>query len=410
MIGIDHANTTLEQREVFAFTKAQAQEAMINIQASQDVKGCIIISTCNRTELWISEAEERGQDAASLDLGAFLCSINNVNFEQNNNLFVHRRGIDAIRHLFETTCGMKSQIWGENQILTQVKQALENSRSAGTTDKILEKLFQYAITSAKRIKTETRLTPGDVSIASRALEMISRHFSSLNGLRCLVIGNGEIGRLMASLLVEQGLEVTMTKRHYKQEMSLVPHGCLVIAYENRLAKLAEADLIVSATSSPHYTIKYRDIESLIDNDKRRLYVDLAVPRDIDPAIMDLTNVTLINTDDLGQLSPQELNQDSLQIAHAIIEEGINDLMVWDKARRLTPIFNDIAISSCETIKANLWRDIQSLDIDDQQRHILEEKISLVVTKVVKDVLFGLKDKIEDDSWEDSINGLETIRK
>jgi glutamyl-tRNA reductase len=156
MIGIDHEKASLAEREIFAFTAVQCREAMKTVLELYGVNGCVIISTCNRTELWISERE-----GSISDLKGILYSLKHVendNIHNYDHLPIIREGLEAYLHLFQAACGLKSQIWGESQILSQVKKSIEEAREVGTADTYLEKLFQMAITSAKKIKTDIKLT------------------------------------------------------------------------------------------------------------------------------------------------------------------------------------------------------------------------------------------------------------
>lgn len=406
MIGIDYSKSTVAQREIFSFTLAQAQEAMREVVSNTKVNGCVIVSTCNRTELWTSQKE----NSQEIDLVRIICDLKQVSSDKYRNLLIEREEMDAIRHLFETACGLKSQIWGEDQILAQIKNSIANARQAETADIVLEKLFQSAITSAKKIKTETRLTPVDVSIASRTLEIIREYFNSLSGIECLVIGNGEIGRMIAALLVDAGVAVTITKRKYKNGTSVVPDGCLAVEYEKRLEKIPHSELIVSATSSPHYTIRLREVKEFLNDHRKRIFVDLAVPRDIDPAISGLEGVILLDSDSLGCSTHLDIISDSLGLAIRIIEEHIEEFLRWDKARAFIPILNEIAISTSEKIRENLNKEIEELNLDPWQKSSIDQKLARITTKAVRNILFNIKDHIDEDQWKECFGNLDIAKK
>ncbi|NLI92666.1 MAG: glutamyl-tRNA reductase [Peptococcaceae bacterium] len=405
MIGIDHSTASLAQREVFAFTSTQAHLAMQSMVQNFGVSGSVIVSTCNRTELWVSKKDDN-----EIDLTEILCQLKQVCPEEYIALLKVRKGLEAVRHLFETASGLKSQIWGEDQILAQIKSSIECARTAGTTDQILEKLFQTAITAAKRIKTEVRLTSADVSVATRAIEVMKEHFPDLSGLECLVIGNGEMGRMVSAMLAKSSAKVTVTRRKYKNGASPVPNGCASIEYEKRIEMIKRSDIIVSATSSPHYTIKMGDAEEILKDGKKRLFVDLAVPRDLDPALGGWPNVTLLDSDRLGCSFPEDVQRDSLVRTHQILDEYMEEYIKWVKARELIPLINGIAQSASEKIKGYLSKDIVELSMDDERRILFEQKLAGVTAKTVRSILYKMKDVMDDKQWEECFSNLAADRR
>ncbi len=353
MIGIDYSTAILSQREIFAFSTVQAQEAMQSVIDIYDVKGCVIVSTCNRTEIYICEDNNRQTDLATV-----LCGLKEVCLEKYKDLLTAREGIEAVRHLFETACGLNSQIWGEDQILTQIKASIEAARNVQTANEVMEKLFQNAITSAKKIKSTVRLTSYDPSVATKALDITKSQYPSLIGLKCLVLGNGEMSKMMSSMLAECGAQVTVTLRKYKDKTSLVPEGCIAVNYEHRLAEIEQADLIISATSSPHYTIKLEDVSTILADRKQRVFIDLAVPRDIDPQIVEYDNLVLFDIESLGGLKRTESCNRSLLAAKQIIDKYIDKFIKWNKVRESLPLISNTVSDISESIKKKNLQDIE----------------------------------------------------
>lgn len=368
MIGIDYSTAILSQREIFAFSTVQAQGAMRSVIDIYGVKGCVIVSTCNRTEIYICEDNNRQTDLATV-----LCGLKEVHLEEYKDLLTAREGIEAVRHLFKTACGLKSQIWGEDQILTQIRASIEAARNVQTANEVMEKLFQNAITSAKRIKSTVRLTSHDPSVATKALDITKTKFLSLSGLKCLVLGNGEMGKMISSMLAENGAHVTVTLRKYKNKTSPVPEGCIAVNYEHRLAEIEQAELIISATSSPHYTIKFEDVSTILADRKRRVFIDLAVPRDIDPRIVEYDNLVLLDIESLGGLKRTESSNRSLLIAKQIIDKYIDKFIKWNKVRESLSLKNNTVSDISESIKKkNLQANEYSLKVEynDQKWGVL----------------------------------------
>lgn len=398
MVGIDHTLASIAQREKFAFTSIQAFQAMQEIVRLQGIRGCVLVVTCNRTELWINSEEE-----TQLDLSVVFCDLKAVKKADYQKLLSERQDQEAIQHLFETASGLKSQVWGEDQILAQIKGAIEKAREAKTADEILEKLFQSAITAAKRVKTTIKLTKHDVSVVTKALETIYKERTSLQGLTCLVIGNGEIGRKTAAALAAEGAKVTVTLRQRGLNLNLVPEGCQTIAYEERLALLKDADIVVSATISPHYTLKKEQLALWLSSNKRRIFIDLAVPRDIDPAIASFPGVLLLDMDHFGVSYPEPKTNLSCEQAMRMIADCIQDFNKWVKMRQLAPVIQSMALSTTERIVDNLRDELERIDLDQTQKENFTAKLSGVTNKALQNMIYQLRDNLDEAYWEEWLN-------
>ncbi|MEG0370884.1 MAG: glutamyl-tRNA reductase [Clostridium sp.] len=316
MIGIDHSIAGIELREKFALTKSRLIKSLRDIKDKYNLSGVVIISTCNRTEIWVSNFCEE------ISLYEMICSIFDIDDLEYSEYFTIRHGIDAVDHLFQLSCGLKSMIIGEDQILTQVRESADIARSEKTIDSVLEKLFQIGVTSAKRVKTTTRLTAVDNSVATKTVELLRSIYGDINNLKCLVIGSGKIGRLISEELISQGCVVYMTIRKYKKGTSVIPKGCKTLEYDHRMNYL-DLDVIVSSTLSPHFTLELDKVVDVIDRGKR-VFVDLAMPRDIDPRIGELPGVLLYDIDSLSCGIESENIKSRIKYARGIISKYIND--------------------------------------------------------------------------------------
>ena len=201
MIGIDHSKASVDIRAKFSFTKKRAIEAMKKLKEEHGILGCIILSTCNRMEVWVSM-----QDDEEISLYDFLCKEKEVEKDEYQDYFMKRENEEAVRHLFYLTSGLKSQILAEDQIITQVKDALTLARDAYCTDNVLEVLFRMAVTAAKKVKTEVTFSRANTSVIHQAMERLKNQGFSFEGKTCMVIGNGEMGKVTALALKEAGAE------------------------------------------------------------------------------------------------------------------------------------------------------------------------------------------------------------
>lgn len=330
MAGLDYEHADITRREALSFVAGRVSEIDRKIRAVQGISGAVLLSTCNRTELYLSV-----QDAAAPDPARLLCGAAGVPYEPFRDAFVLRAQDDAVRHLFAVACGLRSQILGEDQIVSQVTAAAALARDAGATDAVLETLFRGAVTAAKEVKTKLRLTAVPLSAASRGVEYAARALGTLAGARCLVIGNGEMGRLAAGLLAAQGAAVTVTLRTYRHGETVVPARCRTCPYDDRAGVADGCDLVVSATTSPHFTLTAAQVGAM--EKKPRLLLDLSLPRDIEPAAGEYTK--LINMDGLGGENTQS---EALRAqAEQIIERHRARFYEWLAYRTALPAMDAI---------------------------------------------------------------------
>lgn len=335
MAGIDYTRANIAQRETLSFVAGQVGTLLTNIRQRTGVAGCTLISTCNRTELYLSAT-------AIVDPAALLCAAAGVALKRFEGIFVRRTGADAVQHLMEVACGLRSQIVGEDQIVTQVKQAAQLAREAGTADPVLATLFRCAATAGKLAKTETHLVAVPRSAAHRGIELAGQRLGGLTKRRAVVIGNGEMGRIASDLLVAQGAHVTVTLRTYRHGETIVPRGCATQPYEERMSVIEGCDLVVSATTSPHYTLTAAQVAAL--SRKPALLLDLALPRDIDPAV---EGVPCLNMDDLGELGSED-TVDRVRILQIIAEQTAR-FNEWASYRAALPVIEELKQTAFERV-------------------------------------------------------------
>ncbi len=288
MMGMDF-KTPIDIRETFSLTESRIIE-VLRILKDRYGFGTVILSTCNRTEYYFSTKTYYSDEA----LFRILAEVLGYGVRALETYFYIKRDEDVVSYTLELACGLHSLILGEDQIITQMGEAMALSLKENTGDPVINTLFRRSVTCGKKAKSEVNMRFVSPSIVSLAIDMAKKKQSTISNI--LVIGNGEIGRLAATTLREMGHTVTMTLRHYKYKESIVPEGVVTILYSDRLEALQGTDMIFSATKSPHYTLTVGDFES-VDTYPKMIF-DLALPRDIDPKIGDLQGVTLYGVDDI----------------------------------------------------------------------------------------------------------------
>lgn len=382
MTGIDFAHAPLKQRERVSFVRGQVQALLPELAQAPGVSGCVLLATCNRTELYL-----HGADGAPPDPLSLLARAAGFSAEEFRPLSVTCAGAACVQHLMAVAAGLESQIFGDDQILTQVRDALALAREAQTTDGVLDTLFRRAVTAGKRVRTEVRLTGVPASASEVGVRRAQDFFGSLAGRRAVVIGNGAMGRLAASTLRKAGCAVTVTLRSYHHGATIVPAGCDTFPYDRRCEALEGADLAVSATTSPHFTLTAQQIDGL--REPPRLLLDLAMPRDIEPAAGEDTRVTLYNLDDLGDLDGSQ-NEAARQAAGRILDEEQAEFDKWYRYRQALPVIAEVKDTALGRLRFDHAYDelYRAGDTDG----LLE----LAVGKTVDMLLGGMKEWVDAD--------------
>lgn len=314
--SIHYRRAPIEIRSRFAFS-SDIRTKLSAALTAEGVSGHVILCTCNRTELYLS-------GDVNHDISTLLAAYSGMAQDEISSYLRTYYADSAYRHLFRTACGADSMILGEDEILRQVKSAYAESIERQTADFEIHTAFQAAIACAKRIKTDTALSNTPVSAATIAANEAAKCGESV---RVLMIGaGGQIGSsTLKNLLAHKNVSVTVTVR--SGSAAIVPEGVQTLPYAERYAYMDDADCIISATASPHFTVTAKQFADALHTQKPRLLIDLAVPRDIEPAAGLLPDARLINIDEFAQLARENrtLRESMAVQADSIIAEEIDAL-------------------------------------------------------------------------------------
>lgn len=316
-ISISHKTAEAAERAHFSFSRDAAAVFLKKLMDQPFIEQCILLSTCNRTEIYVQgeqncfvQLEELLADAAGMDLDAVRVLVRCY------------QGKKAIRHLFWVACGMDSMVIGEDEILGQVRTAYMRSAEAGYTGYELNTIFQAALACAKKIKTDTKLSKTSVSVATLAASEVFR--MPVSEKTVLLIGSsGQIGGIiLKNLLSHDDVRVIATTRTHQGLYQDSSARVQNVEYKKRYDYVEEADVIISATSSPHYTITAGRAGEAMRTPKRRLFLDVSVPADIDEKIALMENCRLISIDDFKKLAEKnnELKKQAVLDAQEILEQ------------------------------------------------------------------------------------------
>jgi len=303
-IGLNHKCAPLAVREKVAVTQNSLSAALFSLNSLSSVEENLILSTCNRTEIYIGG---RNEDCIR-EVRSFLAEY----YELSEDLLSHfycYRGQQAIVHLLSVVASLDSMVIGENQILNQVKEAYLRARDCEVVGRTLTLLFEEALKIGKKVRTETAIGKGAVSVSTSAIELARKKMASLDNKRVLIVGAGRIGELMVKNLARRGVSsVCVANRTYAKALSLAEEfGGKVVKFDRLREILAETDIVISSTSAPHCLIKKEDVVQAMKNRNSPLFlIDLGVPRNIEKNISGMENVFLYNIDDLETVCEQNL--------------------------------------------------------------------------------------------------------
>lgn len=315
-ISVNYKNSDVNIRKKLAFSENVQKEFLTELINGKTVRECVIICTCNRTELYFCGNEDSVNTVQNLlsNYSGIECDL----LKKHLYLFYSDK---AVMHLFRVVSGIESMVIGEDEILGQIKLAYTMAKDLGMTGYELNMTFQSAMACAKKIKTQTALSKTSVSTATLAGNEIAHFKDKVN---VLVIGaTGKIGTvLVKNLLSHKNVSVIATSRKHSAESVQTKANITIANYADRYSYMDFADCVVSATASPHYTVTYYDLKKNIKTDKPRLFIDLAVPPDIDGSVAEIKGLKLIGIDYFEKLAKNnnELKLDSVESAKEIIKE------------------------------------------------------------------------------------------
>ncbi|MGC1164749.1 MAG: glutamyl-tRNA reductase [Solirubrobacterales bacterium] len=352
-LGVSHKTAPLDLRERLALTEGRAVSALRELTAAAGIHEAAAISTCNRTELYLIVSDP--VDAESTALGVLTRQAEIRPTELLGHLYSLRAG-EAARHLLRVTAGLDSMIVGEAEIQGQVKRAYELALVEGGTGPILNRLFRGALAAGGRAREETGISEKGVSIPSVAVELARRALGDLSNRRVLVVGAGETAELVAKALVARGVHsVFVANRHYDRAIGLAQRfDGSAVRFEELPEQLTEADIVVSATNSPHHIVERDDLAQVMATRHERplLAIDIAVPRDIEPACREVAGVSVYDIDDVQTIVERNTSgrESEAKQAEHIIEAELDRFERWLASLEVVPTIAALRESGDEVVR------------------------------------------------------------
>ncbi|MGH7940158.1 MAG: glutamyl-tRNA reductase [Limisphaerales bacterium] len=330
VIGLSHHTSPVELRERFAFGESKILPALAELRGSGIASEGVIVSTCNRVEIYAATALPSSK--AFSELTDFLVRAGGAALAPAPQSIYTLAEPHSLRHLFKVACGLDSMVLGETEIFGQLKDAYALAHSHKHTGARLNKAFQRAFNAAKHVRTHTQIQRGSVSVASVAVELAEKIFSAPAERAALVLGAGEMSEKVARTMVSRGVKNIMIagRSLERAELLAVEFGGRAVQFDNWMTHLENVDIVISSTSAPNYVLNRQKLEPLMKlrRHRRLLLIDIAVPRDIDPDVNFLENVYLYNIDDLEAIADDYLKQrkEEVRVCEGIVDERVKALV------------------------------------------------------------------------------------
>jgi glutamyl-tRNA reductase len=338
-MGASHRTAPVALRERLDFCSRGIEQAVRALAARRSAAEAVVVSTCNRAELYVACREP---DVAQADLLAFFSEFHQLSADEiRPHLYTHVDE-DATRHLFRVASGLDSLVVGEPQILGQIKDAYGSASTVQTAGPLLNKLFHWAFAVGKRVRTETALAEGAVSVSFAAVRLAKKIFGDLTGRRVLVIGAGEMGKLTAAHLKAQGVAtVVITSRTLGHAQELADEvGGVVTPWDSLPQALLDSDIVITVTGAPMPILSRAQVRTAMPASRTRplFIIDIAVPRDVDPTAGEIEQVFLYNIDDLQAIVRENLEKRGGEVGRAeqIVEDEVLKFSSWQRAREAVP--------------------------------------------------------------------------
>jgi glutamyl-tRNA reductase len=376
VVGLSHKTAPIEVRERLAIPKDTLPEVLARLTADEHIGEAVVLSTCNRVEIYASV--KKPERPKSLRPGEMTSTLDDAGAEETaravsrvmasiggNDVAPHlvrTTGREAVEHLYRVAASLDSLVVGEPQILGQLKDAIEIARDKKTLGSNLGKAMLGAVRTGKRVRSETQIGAGQVSVASTAVDLARQIFGELSGHRAMMIGAGEMAEQAAKLIARAGVHLVVVNRSLERGQALAADvGGEARPWTELEKTLVEADIVISSTSSPGYVLPLDLVKRVRKQRKGRslFLIDIAVPRDVEPAVNDLDEVFLYDVDDLSQIVAESLEGRAAEAARAetIVRDELTQFEAWTRERALAPTLASLRERTLSTLHAEVERSL-----------------------------------------------------
>lgn len=403
LFGLSHRTAPVSHRERLALSSSRESEALRRLRDELPVQEGVIISTCNRVEIYSPLAE----DVSPEILGSFLCDFQGVPSEEIRGMSYACRGPEAIRHLFRVASSLDSQVVGESQILSQVKSAYLRAKVGGHTGRTLNLLFQKALKVGKDVRTRTRIGERGASVCSVAIGFMRKIFEDLTSKAVMVIGSGEMGKLTLGQLFRQGarkLLIVNRSRERAEELAS-KYGGEVVPYEALPERLGEADIVMTSTAAPHPIIRADEVRAAMRQRRHapQIYMDIAIPRDVEPEVGKIENVYLYNVDDLDRVLRQNMDECAREASEGeeIVNHQVEAYLALQARMDLGPAISRMRGYLLGLVRGELARALGAAPpLDSRGAGSVEALAERLVDRILQGPIQALRQGVEDGVGEE----------
>lgn len=401
VLGINHETAPVEVRERFVFTPTEARAALAALTGQGAFREAVLLSTCNRTELYGYATGERPAADAADAARALLAGQAGMAAEEAEGYLYRRSGADAVRHLFRVATSLDSMVVGEAQIQGQVRDAYVTAhalRAERVVGPVLGRLFETALSVGGRVRSETKLGAGAASVPSAAVELARKIFGRLAGRRALILGAGQMSELALECLAGDGVDdVVVANRTPGPGAALAAKvGGRTAGYDELPALLRDADIVMSATAAPHYMLTRAHVDAAFPRGRAEplLIVDLALPRDVDPAVGELKEIFLYDMDDLRQIVDDNRHQRESEVpaAETIVEAAVGEFWGWYASLDVVPVLRAMRERADRLRAAEVDKALRKLaHLPEEDRAVVEALAQQLTNKLLHEPTVRLKE-------------------
>jgi glutamyl-tRNA reductase len=407
LVGLNHRTAPVELRERIAFPEEGLDRSMETLYNLSNLDEGLILSTCNRVEIYAATKDsEKGVE----EIKDFIAQQHHLHVSEFEDTLYVLQGEESVKHLFRVASSLDSMVVGEPQILGQIKGAYRVAHAAKTTGVLLNKLLHKAFSVAKRVRTETSIGNRAVSVSFVAVELAKKIFAHLEGRAVLIIGAGEMCELAAQHLVRAGAQkILVTNRSWDRAMELAERfQGEAFPFTELPHALLRADIIISSTGSPDVIVKKEEVSTILRQRKQKplFFIDIAVPRDIDPQVNTIDNVYLYDIDDLQEVAEANMKdrQHEARKAEEIVTTEVEQFCRWYQSLELVPTIVSLQDKMEEMRKKELEKTLSALPkCSDKERRAMEALSEAIVKKILHGPISLLKKQDRNSEGESYVD-------
>lgn len=400
-IGMNHESAPVELRECLAREPESTAMVLASMRKIPCIMEGIYLSTCNRVEA-LCATDDLGETRKTVI--SIMSRIGGISEESFSTNLYRFEDMEAVRHIFRVASSLDSMVVGEPQILGQIKDAYSQAIREKTSGVILNRLMHRAFHVAKRVRTETGISDAAVSVSYAAVELAKKIFHDLRGKKVLLIGAGEMAELAARHLVRQGISpITVANRTFSRAFQMAESfKGNAVSFEEIGSQLLEMDIIISSTASTEYVISYEQVKGSLRKRRNRplFFIDIAVPRDVEPRVNDLRNVYLYDIDDLKgiiDINRAKRQQEAIK-AERIVQEEVIKFEKWLKTLEVVPTIISLKNKAERIRRAEIRKSLAGLGkLAPSQMKVIENLTSSITEKIINDPIIVLKEKTDRDT-------------